>query len=39
VASVVGATVALSVLLHGLSAGPLAAWYARRHPADDPTHG
>lgn len=33
VLEVVGVTVALSVLAHGLSAGPLAAWYAARHPA------
>lgn len=32
VAVVVGVTVGMSVLLHGLSAGPLAGWYARRHP-------
>ncbi len=29
---VVAVTVALSVVAHGLSAGPLAAWYSRRHP-------
>ncbi len=34
VATVVTATVALSVLLHGLTAGPLAVAYARRHPVD-----
>jgi NhaP-type Na+/H+ or K+/H+ antiporter len=32
VVGVVGLTVALSVLAHGLSAGPLATWYSRRHP-------
>jgi sodium/hydrogen antiporter len=31
---VVAVTVALSVVAHGLSAGPLAVWYARRHPSD-----
>lgn len=35
VLAVVGTTVALSVLAHGLSAGPLGAWYAQRHPADE----
>ena len=35
VLTVVGTTVGLSVLAHGLSAGPLAAWYSRRHPADE----
>ena len=30
--AVVAVAVALSVLAHGLSAGPLATWYARRHP-------
>lgn len=34
VLGVVAVTVALSVVLHGLSAGPLAGWYSRRHPAD-----
>ncbi|MFN8156765.1 MAG: cation:proton antiporter [Candidatus Nanopelagicales bacterium] len=34
VLEVVAVTVALSVLAHGLSAGPLATWYAARHPAD-----
>ena len=34
VVEVVAVTVALSVLAHGLSAGPLAAWYSRRHPAE-----
>ena len=33
VASVIAVTVALSVILHGLTAGPVASWYARRHPA------
>ncbi|HET7902241.1 MAG TPA: cation:proton antiporter [Candidatus Nanopelagicales bacterium] len=33
VLEVVAVTVALSVVLHGLSAGPLAVWYAARHPA------
>lgn len=33
VVQVVTVTVALSVLAHGLSAGPLARWYAARHPA------
>ncbi len=32
VLATVAVTVAMSVLAHGLSAGPLAAWYARRHP-------
>jgi NhaP-type Na+/H+ or K+/H+ antiporter len=32
VASVITITVALSVLVHGLTAGPVAGWYARRHP-------
>ena len=32
---VVGTTVGLSVLAHGLSAGPLASWYAGRHPVDE----
>ena len=38
-ASVVAWTILLSVLAHGLSAQPLAAWYARRlksAPADAP---
>jgi NhaP-type Na+/H+ or K+/H+ antiporter len=34
VVTVVAVTVALSVLAHGLSAGPLAGWYASRHPAE-----
>jgi NhaP-type Na+/H+ or K+/H+ antiporter len=34
VLTVVAVTVAMSVLAHGLSAGPLAAWYAKRHPAE-----
>jgi NhaP-type Na+/H+ or K+/H+ antiporter len=34
VVTVVAVTVALSVLAHGLSAGPLAQWYAARHPAE-----
>lgn len=33
VLATVSVTVALSVLAHGLSAGPLATWYSRRHPA------
>jgi NhaP-type Na+/H+ or K+/H+ antiporter len=36
VLTVVAATVAMSVLAHGLSAGPLAAWYSRRHPVAAP---
>jgi NhaP-type Na+/H+ or K+/H+ antiporter len=35
VLTVVGTTVALSVVAHGLSAGPLGSWYAQRHPADE----
>lgn len=35
VLEVVAVTVALSVVAHGLSAGPLADWYAARHPAPD----
>jgi NhaP-type Na+/H+ or K+/H+ antiporter len=31
-----GWTIVLSVLLHGLTAGPLAAWYARRLQFADP---
>jgi NhaP-type Na+/H+ or K+/H+ antiporter len=34
VLTIVAVTVAMSVLAHGLSAGPLAAWYAKRHPAE-----
>jgi NhaP-type Na+/H+ or K+/H+ antiporter len=34
IVTVVAVTVALSVLAHGLSAGPLAQWYARRHPVE-----
>jgi NhaP-type Na+/H+ or K+/H+ antiporter len=34
VVTVVAVTVALSVLAHGLSAGPLAQWYAARHPVE-----
>ncbi|MFN8167246.1 MAG: cation:proton antiporter [Candidatus Nanopelagicales bacterium] len=34
VVQVVTVTVALSVLAHGLSAGPLAQWYAARHPVE-----
>lgn len=34
VLTVVAATVAMSVFAHGLSAGPLARWYAQRHPVD-----
>ncbi len=37
VLEVVAVTVAMSVVAHGLSAGPLAVWYAARHPASDPT--
>lgn len=36
IVTVVAVTVALSVLAHGLSAGPLAQWYAARHPVDEP---
>ena len=32
VLTIVATTVAMSVLAHGLSAGPLAAWYSKRHP-------
>jgi len=32
VLTIVAATVTLSVLAHGLSAGPLAGWYSKRHP-------
>lgn len=32
VATVIASTVTLSVVVHGLSAGPVAGWYARRHP-------
>lgn len=35
VLAVVAVAVALSVLAHGLSAGPLATWYARRHPVTE----
>jgi NhaP-type Na+/H+ or K+/H+ antiporter len=34
VLAIVSVTVALSVLAHGLSAGPLARWYSARHPVD-----
>jgi NhaP-type Na+/H+ or K+/H+ antiporter len=34
VLTVIATTVAMSVLAHGLSAGPLAVWYARRHPVE-----
>ena len=34
VLTVVAVTVAMSVLAHGLSAGPLASWYAKRHPVE-----
>jgi len=34
VLTIVAATVALSVLAHGLSAGPLAGWYSKRHPVE-----
>jgi NhaP-type Na+/H+ or K+/H+ antiporter len=37
VASVVTITVTLSVVLHGLTAGPVAGWYAKRHPVADTT--
>jgi NhaP-type Na+/H+ or K+/H+ antiporter len=33
VLTVVAVTVAMSVLAHGLSAGPLATWFSTRHPA------
>lgn len=36
IVTVVTVTVALSVLAHGLSAGPLAQWYAARHPVEQP---
>jgi NhaP-type Na+/H+ or K+/H+ antiporter len=39
VLATVAVTVAMSVLAHGLSAGPLAGWYARRHPVDSPAAG
>ena len=35
VLTVVATTVAMSVLAHGLSAGPLATWYSGRHPVDE----
>lgn len=35
VLEVVAVTVALSVVAHGITAGPLADWYAARHPASD----
>jgi NhaP-type Na+/H+ or K+/H+ antiporter len=35
VLAVIAVAVALSVLAHGLSAGPLATWYARRHPVTE----
>ena len=34
VLTVIATTVAISVVVHGLSAGPLARWYAARHPVD-----
>ena len=34
VLTVIAVTVVLSVFAHGLSAGPLARWYAARHPVD-----
>jgi NhaP-type Na+/H+ or K+/H+ antiporter len=34
VASVITITVALSVVVHGLTAGPVAGWYSRRHPVN-----
>ena len=37
VISVVAITVAMSVVAHGLSAGPLATWYSRRHPVEGST--
>ena len=42
VLTIIATTVAVSVLAHGLSAGPLAAWYAKRHPvlpSGEPTSG
>jgi NhaP-type Na+/H+ or K+/H+ antiporter len=39
VVGVVTVTVALSVVLHGLSAGPLATWYSRRHPGEPVSAG
>jgi NhaP-type Na+/H+ or K+/H+ antiporter len=32
VASIITVTVTLSVVVHGLTAGPVAGWYSRRHP-------
>ena len=34
VLTIIAVTVAMSVLAHGLSAGPLAAWYSKRHPVE-----
>jgi NhaP-type Na+/H+ or K+/H+ antiporter len=34
VLTIVAVTVAMSVLAHGLSAGPLASWYSLRHPVE-----
>jgi NhaP-type Na+/H+ or K+/H+ antiporter len=34
VLTIVAVTVAMSVLAHGLSAGPLAAWFSKRHPVE-----
>jgi sodium/hydrogen antiporter len=39
VLTVVAVTVAVSVLAHGLSAGPLATWYSARHPVEVPSDG
>jgi NhaP-type Na+/H+ or K+/H+ antiporter len=42
VLTIIATTVAMSVLAHGLSAGPLAAWYSKRHPVEasgEPTSG
>jgi len=36
VLTIIATTVAVSVLAHGLSAGPLAAWYSKRHPVLPP---
>jgi NhaP-type Na+/H+ or K+/H+ antiporter len=39
VLTVVAVTVAVSVLAHGLSAGPLASWYSKRHPVQPESTG
>ncbi len=39
VLTVVAVTVAMSVLAHGLSAGPLASWYSKRHPVEPESAG